>query len=513
MAGRTCGVLALAALLANGCRPVPTPSEAEPGNLTTQPDAGTVSFSDVAAAAGIEIHNLCGTETKPHIVESMGAGGCWLDFDRDGWLDLFVVQSSTYPEFMPSPAPHDVLYRSNGDGTFDDVTAASGIVESAWGGGCAIADIDADGWPDIYVTNHGSNVMWRNRGNSTFEDVTSVAGVGDDRWGASATFGDFDKDGDPDLFVANYVTYDWENPPVNGGADFCTWHGIEVFCGPRGMILTPPVYYANQGDGTFVDQTSRAGFTTAEATYGLGVVTLDYNRDGWTDLYMANDARSNHLWQNLGDGTFKEVSFSLGAGLSDRGKEQAGMGVDAGDYDNDGWPDIFVTNFSEDTYSLYHNQRSFFDDASFDAGITRPTYAMLGWAAKFFDYDNDADLDLLAVNGHVFPQVSEYTSRPPVTWSQRANMLENRDGKFVDVAEISGPGLAREYTGRGAAIADYDNDGDLDIALINLDAQASLLRNNGGPGHRWLGVELSGRASNRDGLGAVLTVRAEGLRM
>ena len=487
--------------------PPPPAAAAAPSAAASRP--ATVRFTDVAAASGVVVRNLSGTPTKPFIVESMGAGACWLDYDRDGTLDLFVVQGSTFPEQLPAAPPGDVLYRGLGDGRFADVTAAAGLGERARGGGCAIGDVDNDGLPDLYVLNHGRNQLWLNRGDGSFRDATDTAGVGDDQWGVSAAFADFDRDGDLDLFVANYVVFDWDDPMVNGGNNFCLWHGIPVFCGPRGLKLSYPVYYRNQGDGRFADATDAAGFRAAGPTYGLGVALLDYDRDGDLDIYTANDARPNHLWSNRGDGTFEEVGFQTSAGLSDRGKEQAGMGVDAGDYDDDGWMDIFVTNFSEDTYSLYHNDEGMFSDVSFATGVTMATFVPLGWGARFFDYDADGDLDLLAVNGHVYPQVAQVDTRPPVTFQQPPNLLQNRAGHFTDVADEAGMG--KPLSGRGAAVADMDDDGDLDVVIVNLDDVPTLYRNSGIAGRHFIGLSLTGTVSSRDPVGAVVIARAAGL--
>lgn len=478
------------------------------GSTSATPPAAAKLFAEVAAASGLTLPNRSGSATKPFIVEAMGAGACWLDFDRDRRLDLFVVYSATYPKDMPSPPPRDRLYRNVGGGRFEDVTPSSGIDESAWGGGCTAGDFDNDGWLDLYVTNHGRNVLWRNRADGTFADVTSSAGVGDHRWGFSTAFADLDRDGDLDLFVTNYLVFDWDNPMVDGGLNLCNWHGISVFCGPRGLPPAHPTYYQNNGDGTFTDSTQRAGFLAVAPAYGLGVVVTDYDSDGWPDLYIANDATPNHLWRNRGDGTFEDVAFRLGVSYNDRGKETASMGVDAADYDNDGRPDLFVTTFSEDSYTLYHADGDLYTDVSFQAGITLATYYPLGWGARFFDFDNDGDLDLLAVNGHIYPQADQWDSQPPIPYREPPNLLENRDGKFIDVAQSVGMELA--LTGRGAAVGDHDDDGQLDALIVNIDEPPSLFRNLGGGGH-WLGVALEGRASNRDGIGTVITLTATGV--
>jgi len=466
--------LTLAVLSACGAPPLPDPT---PPETVVEPAA---PWQEVSERAGLIVANMSGTADKPFIVESMGAGACWFDFDRDGWLDLYIVYSSTYLDRRSSPPQHDRLYRNSGDGTFEDVTAVAGIESPGWGGGCAIGDVDGDGWSDVYVTNNGPNVLWRNRGDGTFADWTGRAGLDDPKWGASSAFADFDQDGDVDLYVTNYVDFDWAAPMVDGGVNFCTWHGVEVFCGPRGLRFSSPSYYVNRGDGTFEEQTDASGLLGAEKVFGLGVVTLDYDRDGWLDIYSANDGRRNHLWHNRGDGTFEEAGLGAGVGLSDRGKEQAGMGVDAGDFDNDGYPDLFVTNFSQDTYALYHNQGGLFNDVSFDMGITEAT------------------------------KVDGIKMLPPITWRQRPNLLENRGHRFVDVAAASGP-FAEPLTGRGSAVADYDNDGDMDIVIITTDDTPRLLRNAATEGRSWLMLSLEATTTARDAIGTVVTVRADGL--
>ena len=464
-------------------------------------------FVDVAARAGVTMINISGKIEKEHIVEAKGGGGGgFIDYDGDGDLDIYAISGTRFNPPPPGERATNVLYRNNGDGSFTDVTQTVGVGDDGWGMGCAAADYDNDGHIDLYVTNYGPNVLYHNNGDGSFTDVTQTADVGDDRWGTGCAFGDYDGDGDLDIFVANYVDFDRNFVPRD--KSFCTWRGVMVFYGPRGLNGSGDVLYRNDGDGSFTDISALAGVADSTHYFGFAVRAGDYDDDGDLDLYIANDSTPNYLYLNEGGARFSNVSFISGTAYTEDGREQGGMGVTAGDYDNDGDLDLCVTNFSYDNDTLYRNDgNGFFTDVSFTSGIGDLTWMYVGWGIEFLDYDNDGDLDIFVANGHAYPQVKYHDLG--TTYPQSNQLFENDgDGTFTEVTLLVGPGLQVIKSSRGAAVGDYDNDGDLDIFVANMDDSPSLLRNDGGNRNHWLNVKLIGTHCNRDAIGARATLVA-----
>lgn len=466
-----------------------------------------VTFVDEAAEAGVILMNVSGSREKRYIIETTGAGACFFDYDLDGDMDLYLVNGARLETIGPANPVRNTLYRNNGDGSFTDVTVQAGVGDNGWGGGCSVADYDNDGDPDLYITNYGPNVLYRNEGHGTFFDVTVKAGVGDDRWSAGAVFVDIDRDGDLDLYVANYLRFNIAD--LGRYSSGCYWKGAPVMCGPRGFEGEADVLYRNNGDGSFTDISDQAN-VAGSALFGLGVLAGDVDEDGDTDIFVANDSQMNLLFLNDGRGRFEERGLVAGVALSGDGRKQAGMGVDLGDYDGDGDQDLFVTNFSDDYHTLYRNDGGgLFTDVSLIAGLDPATRSSLGWGGGFFDYDNDGDLDLFIAGGHVYPDVG--THDPLTTYRQRNLLFRNEgNGRFTDVTERSGPGLALVQPSRGVAFGDYDDDGDLDIIVVNENEVPALLRNDGGNANHWFKVRLIGTRSNRDGVGARLRLHAGG---
>ncbi len=470
-------------------------------------------FIDVTPGSGIEYRNVCGAAAadKGWLVEGMGAGAAWLDYDLDGKLDLYVVNGSRLDRKAGQGEPSR-LYRGDGAGRFVDVTDKAGVANREWGFGVAVGDYDNDGDPDLYVTNLGPNVLYRNKGDGTFENVTAKAGVADgDRWSSSAAFFDMEDDGDLDLYVANYMVGAPSAVPRAGTpaarAKNCAYRGIEVFCGPIGQVPVQDAMYRNNGDGTFTDVTKGVGMWLDTPRYGLGVVTADYDGDGDQDVYVANDSVASSLWDNDGKGAFKDVGLSKGVAFNADGRAQAGMGTDFADYNGDGWLDIALTTFSQDLKTVYRNiGGKFFVDESQLVGMN-VTYMQLSWGVGFHDFDHDGDSDLFIANGHVYPQVDGHGIG---TSFRQANHLFRNEGKrFVEVGKSAG--LAVERSFRGAAFGDYDDDGDVDVFVTALDEPGMLLRNDSPKGERhWLEVRLIGTKSNKDGVGARVKVSSAG---
>lgn len=466
-------------------------------------------FADEAAESGVALVNVSGSQEKKTIVESTGSGACFLDYDLDSDLDLYLVNGATLQTMHGENAAHNVLYENQGNGRFTDVTAKARIGHPGWGGGCAVGDYDNDGDPDLYITNYGRNVLYRNEGSGTFTEVTPEAGVDDDRWSTGATFVDVDGDGWLDLYVVNYLRFGTaELAELPSG---CSWKGAAVMCGPRGFEAQADALFRNLGDGTFKEISAGAGIAT-RPLYGLGVVAGDVDADGDQDLFVANDSQENQLYINDGRGVFTDQALVAGVALSADGRAQAGMGTSLGDFDNDGDEDLFVTNFSDDYHTLYRNDGDgLFSDVSLLTGLDPLTRSSLGWGSGFFDFDNDGYQDLVIVGGHVYPQVDAVD--PSTTYRQRNLLLRNVGGtRFADVTAEVGPGFAQVRSSRGLAVADFDDDGDLDLIVVNENDTPSLLRNHGRGVHHWLKVRLIGQKSNRDGLGTRLQIEAGGRR-
>jgi hypothetical protein len=464
-----------------------------------QPPAGP-RFTDITKQAGVNFSHVSSPE-KRYIVESMSGGVALFDYDNDGRLDIYLVNSLTVDLVKSKGKTRSSLYRNNGDGTFADVAEKAGVADVGWGMGAAVADYNNDGFEDLYVTCVGPNRLYRNNGDGTFADVTEKAGVGDPRWSAGATFFDYDADGHLDLFVANYVAFDFSNLPEFGKGKLCQYKGIPVQCGPRGLPGDGDSLYRNNGDGTFTDVTKKAGLTDANGFYGMQPVASDLDEDGLLDLFVANDSTPNFHYRNVGGGAFKEVGFTSGLAVNENGSEQGSMGVAVGDYNHDGRLDLFVTNFDDDYNTLYRNDgRGNFTDVSHAARVAAVSLPYVGWGTKFFDYDNDGWVDLFVANGHVYPQIPTYQQRNFVH-------RNNRDGTFTDTPAPLGALAAEKRVGRGAAFGDLDNDGDVDIVLNNLDGPAQVLRNDGGANNSVL-VKLVGEKGNRGAVGARVRVVA-----
>lgn len=509
--------------------------------LPSNNSALDVAFTEMTKAAGIEgFGHLSGTPAKDYLIESTGAGCAFVDYDNDGWLDVYLVNGSTLEAIRGlAKPPGAALYRNNRDGTFTDVTAKAGVANGRWGQGLCIGDFDNDGWQDIYVTNFGGNRLYHNNRNGTFTDIAIKAGVASGGWSTGCAFGDYDGDGLLDLFVAGYVDFNFENPPPSAtgeaemndgvpeqsrksagmgaayvaGMKYCQFRGQRVSCGPLGLKGAPDHLFHNNGDGTFTDVSAKAGVADRAGYYGFGVAWLDFDDDGRLDLLVANDSTPNYMYRNSGDGTFEDVSYSSGVSLNENGREQACMGVSVGDYDGDGRADIHMTNFSDDANVLYHNDgEGLFTETTFQAGIGEMTFPFLGWGTNFFDYDNDGFSDLLTVNGHVYPLVDRF--KWGTSYKQRLLLFRNLHGRFFEVGSSAGAALNTVRSARGSATGDFDNDGDLDILLNNLDDPPTLLRNDGGnkAGH-WLTLRLvgnPGRKCPRDAIGTVVFCTAQG---
>jgi hypothetical protein len=467
------------------------------------------TFDDIAQSAGVSFRHISGSPQKNYIFEAKGGGVGLIDFDQDGFLDIYFVNGSTLEDIRAGVSHANALYHSNGDGTYTDVTAKAGVGGRGWGMGCAVGDYDNDGWPDLYVTCVNGNILYRNNHDGTFSDVTEHAGVRDGRWSTSAAFVDYDRDGYLDLYVANNIQVDiWKSPLAFRSPD-CDYRGVRVMCGPRGLPGALDALYHNNHDGTFTDVTQQAGVLEREASYGLGVAVGDYNNDGWPDIYVANDSMPSYLYENLKNGKFKEIGLMAGVAVSDDGLEQAGMGVDFGDYDNDGWLDITKTNFSFDNNNLYHNERDgHFIDLAKPAGIASAARMLVCWGTRFLDYDNDGWKDIIVATGHVYPHLINNPVGGEKYYQPRLLFRNLGDGKFADVSRQSGPGIQEERASRGLAIGDLDNDGAIDAVVVNMDGTPSILHNNGGNARNWLTIRLSGTASNRMGLGARIKATA-----
>src|SRR5438093_414145 len=469
------------------------------------------SFTNVAREAGLNHVTVFGGESSnKYLLETTGTGVAFVDIDNDGWLDLFFVNGTTLEGFAAVKAPTNHLYRNKGDGVFEDVTARAGLAASGWGQGACVGDYDGDGYDDLFVTYFGQNRLYHNRGNGAFEDVTRAAGLltTRTRWGTGCAFLDYDRDGRLDLFVANYIDLDLATAPTPGSG-LCRYKGIQVACGPPGLTGGRNALYHNGGNGTFEDVSDKTGITRASGTYGLGVSTLDFDNDGWVDLYVANDSNPSALYRNNHDGTFTDIGVASGCAYSQDGKPQAGMGVAVGDYDRSGTMDVFKTNFAGDTSTLYANTgQGFCEDRTFASGIGLNT-RWLGWGTAFVDFAKDGWLDLFLVNGHVYPEVVQLKTE--AGYRQRKVVYRNAGGRFEDVSQRLGPPVTDAKAARGAAFGDYDNDGDVDVVINNVNDRPDLYRTESDPSRHWLLLKLVGTQSNRSAIGARVRCLAGGV--
>ena len=465
-----------------------------------------MQFVDVAREAGLHAKTIFGSEKRnKFLMETTGCGVAFFDYDADGWLDIFFVNGTRF-EGVPGQAPVSRLYKNNRDGTFTDVTLKAGVARGGWGQGVCAGDYNNDGHEDLFVTYWGDCALWRNNGDGTFTDVAKAAGVttdpgnGQHRWNTGCAFLDYDRDGWLDLVVANYIDFDPKTTPLPESGP-CLYKGLMVACGPPGLKGGKNIMFHNNGDGTFTDVSEKSGVVKTAGTYGLGVLVCDFDNDGWPDIYVANDSTSSTLYQNNHDGTFTDVAIEAGVAYSPDGKPQAGMGVSAADYNCDGKFDIVKTNFAGDTHSLYRNQGNMtFDDQTFQAGLGKNT-RFLGWGVGFLDYDNDGWADILVCNGHVYPEVGETDVESG--YRERKILYRNLgNGHFEDVSMDAGPGITARVPGRGCAFGDFDNDGDIDVVVNCINDVPQLLRCDSTLKRNWLKVKTVGVKSNRSGIGA-----------
>jgi hypothetical protein len=474
--------------------------------------AGGVTVTAIGAQAGLNSTIVFGKrETNTYVIETTGTGVAMFDYDADGWVDLFFVNGSTLEGFKPGAEPTNHLYRNKRNGTFEDVTVSAGLAASGWGQGACAGDYDNDGFTDLAVTYWGQNRLYHNDGRGRFTDVSQSAGVRapQRRWSTGCAFLDYDRDGRLDLFTASYVNFDPAATP-RPDAGLCRYRGLPVSCGPSGLPPARNALYRNRGDGTFTDVSARAGITRTSGIYALGVSTIDFDNDGWTDLYVAGDSSASVLYRNNHDGTFADIAVPAGCAYSSDGRAQAGMGVAVGDYDRNGWMDVFKTNFAGDTSTLYANSgQGFCEDRTFAAGLGVNT-RWLGWGTAFADFDNDGWLDLLAVNGHVYPEVRQLKAE--AGYEQPKLLYRNlRNGRFQDVTAAVGPPLTVPKAARGAAFGDIDNDGWIDVAIANVNDRPDLYRVTGPASNRWIAFKLVGTRSNRDAIGARVHIVAGGV--
>ncbi len=467
-------------------------------------------LEDITASTGIHFTHTS-DPSKKYIVESMSGGVILIDYDRDGWPDIYFTNAPTVEMAMKGEQSRGMLYHNNHDGTFTEVTAKSGLNSPCFAMGGAVGDYDNDGWPDLYVTCLGGNVLYHNNGDGSFTDVTKKAGVGDGRWSAGASFGDYDGDGFVDLMVVNYVDFKLNDLPGFGRFPNCKYRGIDVQCGPRGLKGAGDSLFHNNGDGTFADVTKSAGVDDPNGYYGLGVIWADFNNSGRPDIYVTNDSTPKFLYKNEGNGKFKEIGLESGTAVSEDGSEEASMGIGVGDYNHTGRPSLFITNFEDEDDLLYRNDGNYdFSDVSYKSGVALPSLPWVKWGAAFADFDNDGWLDLIAVGGHVYPQVD---SLPSGGGYREPKLLHfnQKDGTFCDASDQAGPALKEKRVSRGLAIGDLFNDGNIDVVVSDIDGGPMILKNHGVPGQHWVSFELAGTKSNRLALNARLKVVAGGM--
>jgi hypothetical protein len=468
------------------------------------------SFIDVAAAAGLTAPTIHGSPGRAeYILETIGCGAAFLDYDNDGWVDILILSGQTL-EGVPEGATNR-LYKNNRDGTFTDVTKQAGLLRGGWASAVCVADYNNDGYDDLFITYWGQNVLYRNNGDGTFTDVTKEAGLlrPETRWGAGCTFLDYDRDGHVDLFISNYLKFDLDSVPKPGETSLCVWKGVPVLCGPRGLPHEGHLLYHNNGDGTFTDVSVKSGIAAAMGSYGMTAAAADFDNDGWPDIYVACDSTVSLFFRNNHDGTFTESGLEQGIAVSEDGMQQAGMGLGIGDFKLDGNLDIFKTHFADDTNVLYRNDgEGIFDDLTVRSGLAVET-RYVGWGAGMVDLDNDGWPDLFFVTGNVYPNIGEKLAGYPYK-TPRVIFRNLDDGKFEELLDLGGPAIPQAHSSRGCAFGDFDNDGDVDVLIVNLHEPPSLLRNDVKGGGNWLKVKLAGVRSNRGAIGATVIVHYGG---
>jgi enediyne biosynthesis protein E4 len=477
--------------------------------VSSSAEKSQVTFIDVGREAGLNAPNVWGApDHKKYIIEAKGSGLALFDYDGDGWLDIYLTNGTRLGTKWPAgEAPTSHLYKNNRDGTFTDVTDKSGLARTGWQTGVCVGDYDNDGHDDLFCCFWGHNILFHNNGDGTFTDVTRKTGVYNEqvRWGAGCTWLDYDRDGRLDLFICNYIKLDPEETLLSKDSGTCQWKGIPVMCGPRGLPGDTNVLYRNNGDGTFTDVSEKAGILKPGPRYSITAVSYDFDNDGWPDIYVAVDSQPSMLFHNNHDGTFTDIAVMAGCAYSENGHEQAGMGIGVGDYDCDGWFDIFKTNFADDTCNLYHNNGDgTFTDVTFSSGIGINN-RYVAWGCGFLDYDNDGWPDIMQINGHVYPEIEGHDigqtfKNPRLVYRNMGN------GQFKDVSSELGSGIAERYSSRGAAFGDFDNDGDIDALILNMNDLPSLLRNDGGNKQNWIKIKLIGTQCNRTAIGARVRV-------
>jgi enediyne biosynthesis protein E4 len=477
-------------------------------NTAGQPTPSLANFTDVAAKSGLTMLNVFGgMDTKKFILETTGTGVAIFDYDNDGWPDIYFVNGTTLEGFPPDKTPTNHLYHNNHDGTFSDVTSTAGLSASGWGQGVCVGDYDNDGWEDLYVTYYGKNRLYHNN-HGVFTEMSEDAGVAGDgkAWGTGCAFVDYNRDGRLDLMVANYVNFNFSSAPSPGNGAYCMWKGVAVMCGPRGLPGSKNILYENLGQGKFADVTQKAHIDHTDGKYCFSVATLDFDDDGWPDIYVACDSAPSILYHNNRDGTFTDQAATSGVAFNEDGREQAGMGVTVADYDGDGRPDIFKTNFSDDTPTLYRNSGDgTFTDVTYDAGLGKHMQ-YLGWGTMFFDFDNDGWPDLILANGHVYPEAEKF--HPEFDYKESRLLYHNNgDGTFTDITPKAGAGITTSSSSRGIAVGDLWNDGQLAIVVNNMNDRPSLLVNAVHSRNHWIAFRLMGTKSNRDAIGAKLNLQ------
>jgi hypothetical protein len=504
-------LLFLAAGLASGQEGHPTPPPPPPGAKSSKCAGRPVpQLEDITAKAGITFKHTS-DPAKKYIVESMSGGVILFDYDRDGWLDIYFTNAPSVDMAVKGQKSRGALYHNNHDGTFTDVTEKAGIGTPCFAMGGAVGDYDNDGWPDLYVTCLGGNVLYHNNGDGTFTDVTAKSGVADGRWSTGAAFGDYDGDGFVDLMVTNYVDFRLNDLPGFGKSPNCKYRGIDVQCGPRGLKGAGDSLFHNNGDGTFTDVSKSAGVSDPNGYYGMGVLWADFNNTGRPDIYVANDSTPKFLYKNEGNGKFKDIGLESGTAVSEDGSEQASMGIAIGDYLHTGRPSLYVTNFSDENDLLYRNDGNWnFTDVSYPSGVALPSLPWVKWGAAFADLDNDGWLDLIAVSGHVYPQVDTLPSSGGYRQPKLLH-LNQKDGTFCDASDQAGPALKEKRVSRGLAVGDLFNDGNMDVVIGDIDGAPMILKNRGVPGRHWVSFELAGTKSNRLALNARIKIVASGM--